>query len=175
MEEIIINSVIQYLENLEDQYAWLFRGVNTKEFELIPSIGREWKKNLDITGIESAYFKKFKDQAIAHLNSNLSNDWEWLMLAQHHGMPTRLLDWTENPLVALYFACEKEFDKDGRIYRLSSIPALNPEEYPNPFAIPKDFVVRPPHISPRIAAQSALFTVHNNPTRSLQFEDNIIN
>ena len=171
MEEIIITDAVQYLKSLKDQHAWLFRGINNKDFELIPGIARGWKEKLDITGLEAAFLNKFREQSISYVSPLPSNDWEWLMLAQHHGMQTRLLDWTENPLVALYFACEKEFDCDGKIYRLSSIPALDPEKFPNPFVVPQDFVVRPPHISPRIAAQSALFTVSSNPTKPLQFVD----
>ena len=171
MEEIIVTNVVQYLENLNDQHAWLFRGVNKKNFELIPGIARGWKEQLDITSLETTFLRKFKDQSIAYLNPLPSSDWEWLMLAQHHGMQTRLLDWTENPLVALYFTCEKEFEDDGRVYRISDVPTLNSSIYSNPFAVPQDFVIRPPHILPRIAAQSALFTVSSNPVKPLEFGD----
>jgi hypothetical protein len=44
------------------------------------------------------------------------DNWTWLMIAQHYGVPTRLLDWSVNPLVALYFACNDSFDKDGYLY-----------------------------------------------------------
>jgi hypothetical protein len=44
------------------------------------------------------------------------NDVEWLMLAQHYRLPTRLLDWTKNLFVALFFCVQNEADKDGAIY-----------------------------------------------------------
>lgn len=49
---------------------------------------------------------------------DLDDYFSWLFLAQHYGLPTRLLDWTENPLVALYFAVEKDGDKDGAVWAL---------------------------------------------------------
>lgn len=47
------------------------------------------------------------------------NDKEFLFLAQHYGLPTRLLDWTYNPLIALYFACCSNFDKDGMFIKVT--------------------------------------------------------
>ncbi|HWF43543.1 MAG TPA: FRG domain-containing protein [Candidatus Kapabacteria bacterium] len=44
------------------------------------------------------------------------NEFEWLFIMQHHGVPTRLLDWTESPLAALYFACKENFKTDGALW-----------------------------------------------------------
>lgn len=93
---------------------FVFRGVANREFELASSLirlGGDYK-NLEKHLIRN--FRKYAHRDIA-MEPTL---WNWLSLAQHHGLPTRLLDWTYSPFVALHFAtCDlDEYDKDGAIW-----------------------------------------------------------
>lgn len=101
--------------------------------------------------------------ALPYLTYIPDNDWEWLAIAQHHGLPTRLLDWTRNPLIAAFFATDKNTDGNSVIYVLQEeiSPALYDE---SPFEISECKLFLPMHSTPRIIAQSGLFTVHSNPS-----------
>src|SRR5437667_10694171 len=66
---------------------------------------------------EKRSLELFKRQARPHLNHTPATDLEWLAIAQHHGMSTRLLDWSESLLVAAYFAAQEAGTKgDALIY-----------------------------------------------------------
>ena len=94
--------------------------------------------------------------------------WEWLCSAQHHGLPTRLLDWTRNPFVAIYFAVLGDSETDGRLYAFRPESAINVDDHPDPFSVSEVEVVVPPHVTLRLTSQSGLFTVHPDPAVPFQ-------
>jgi hypothetical protein len=97
-----------------------FRGQSKAEWKLVPQLAR----NPAHTQAELALIKGFKQNAVPQLLTRPSSEWEWLFLMQHHRLPTRLLDWTESPLTALFFAVRSNPDADGAIWCLDPI-ALN--------------------------------------------------
>jgi hypothetical protein len=117
---------------------------------------------------EAAILQLFKRQARPYLNHTPANDVEWLAVAQHHGMHTRLLDWSESLLVAAYFAV-KNAGADGHavIFGLRDVPEMSSQEELAPFKLKRLVLYRPPHIAARIPAQSSVFTVHPDPTANL--------
>lgn len=139
---------------------WVFRGHSKTEFQLIPSVGRATLSSGSREGYEKELFEIFCREAKGHLNKEPVNDWEWLSLAQHHGLPTRMLDWTYNPLAALYFAVEKHEASDGKLFALGAPRSIASEKHPpSPFEVAKPFKVFPNIVSPRIRAQEGLFVV----------------
>lgn len=84
-----------------------FRGQTTAEWSLTPSYHRIQNP---YKGMEVDYFEQFRQIASSSPKAFQLDKWGWLTLAQHHMLPTRLLDWSTQPLIALYFACQQPSD-----------------------------------------------------------------
>ncbi len=187
MREEKINSVNEFHDMSLSYYSShpIFRGVNNSSYDLTSRIGRSIIKNKDTRehvagysyvvnkGAEIHSLERFKKLAIPYLNHVPPNDWEWLALAQHHGLPTRLMDWTSNPLVAAFFACNNfGSGDDAAIYAIDNEYAHDHVSLnDSPFEITSVSIFRPHHTTTRITAQSGLFTVHSTPEVSLDNND----
>ncbi|GGH04293.1 hypothetical protein GCM10011416_24210 [Polaribacter pacificus] len=139
----------------------IYRGQSNADWELVPKAGREpFNKVNDKYAIEY-----FKDNSLPFLDITPENDWEWLAFAQHHGVPTRLLDWTKNPMIAMFFAVAVDEDCDAAVYKFKyENYALTEKKAPFDFKIVT--VYKPRSITKRIIAQQGLFTIHPNPSKS---------
>jgi hypothetical protein len=145
----------------------LFRGQNRRG-NLLPSIARD---NPQIDSVESERFilSQLRLQGASLLTPPIT-DLELLIQAQHFGLRTRLLDWTSNPLVALWFACNSTNDReDVFVYALEADRLLAETTPDDPFKPTRTRVVQPPMNNARIIAQQGWFTLHNYSKKSRQF------
>lgn len=161
-------------------HDWLFRGVSDEGHDLVPKIGRPTTRAVKPLAsgrpgpvpytlqAEKSVFWMFRNQARSHLHGGPANMLEWLALAQHYGLPTRLLDWTDSLLVAAWFAVEKAGAKkngaDAAIWVTSGAKPLDGEADVDPFSLRSPRVYRPAHFSGRIAAQGSVLMVCPTPT-----------
>ncbi len=160
-----MSTLADYTNIVEELGAgWLCRGQACSEWELLPSVLRTALGREDPVGrqaIEVEMLERFKRESRPYVANppGERDDWRWLALAQHFGMPTRLLDWSENPLTALFFAVENPNGNRESAVWFSERPQPVQEEFP-PFHIDRIGLYDPPHIAGRIAAQRGCFTAH---------------
>ncbi|URQ99426.1 FRG domain-containing protein [Pseudoalteromonas sp. SCSIO 43095] len=168
-----IEKVFNFATQFVPHNHMVFRGVINSEYELIPSVGRlpELESLDEELDREKALLKQFKMKSSLRVQCLPSNDWEWLSLAQHYGLPTRLLDWSVNPLVALYFATAHSPEElygssvlsNCAVYGLISHIHIDSSYHTNPFALTETLEFYGPSISERVVNQTGLFTVHHKP------------
>ncbi len=180
---------LQWLDRLTAS-NWMFRGHGDEDWTLQPKIGRIGNQGYQPEK-ELAIFESFVRQSRYFLGDRHLSNWDLLFVAQHHRLPTRLLDWTSNPLMAAFFAVSDratdEAEKTAVVHavRVSADdkyaiplvpgqappaengsdvepPASDPRK-PAPFLLDEVKFVAPSAVVPRIVAQRGYFTVHPHP------------
>ena len=137
---------------------WIFRGQADEQWPLLPKIGRE-----PYSGVhEKQVFEAWKRRAVEYATLRVESDWDWLAIAQHHGLATRLLDWTINPLNAAFFAV-REHRKGNAIVYAVSFKKTKMAQDTHPLDIDGIGVFWPRGVVPRITRQGGLFTIHGRP------------
>jgi hypothetical protein len=149
----------------------IFRGQKLKG-NLLPSIARIDPKN-NTADIEKAVIEQLRLMGPTFLTGHDGNMLELLVLAQHYGLKTRLLDWTSNPLVALWFACLQSSSddlEDAFVYAFIADNFQNTNVYiQNPFEASKTRAFQPKLNNTRIIAQHGWFTLHSFSNKTKAF------
>lgn len=169
MKESTIDSFAEFHNLLKDfkELKYIFRGQDNHIWPLLPKIGRpEFHKTISKGLNEESILESWARYAEHYLDKASLDKWNLMTLAQHYGLATRLLDWTRNPLVALYFATENVNEKcDGVVYILDFDNRVLVTDTKSPFEITISGVFIPTGLSARVISQRGVFTISNKPNK----------
>jgi hypothetical protein len=156
--------VVQEFSHLDDV---LFRGQRRADWALVPSVSRLDPRHdgQDLRDVESRLIEAFRRQSAPYVIRDFPDEWEMLAMAQHHGLATRLLDWTANPLAALWFAVKdppiERYPASVLMFSLVEEDHVEDRDATSPFGIVRTKFFQPSHLDARIVAQAGWFSVHH--------------
>jgi hypothetical protein len=176
MKELQVNSLGDYLsiikENKDENFRkgnytdFIFRG-QPADFPLMPKLCRLKAKG-DLLTTERLLLQEFKRSNPLLIDQHHPmDDWDYLTLGQHFGLPTRLLDWSNNALTALWFAIANP-DGDANKNAIVWILMADEDDYnlnieqAHPFDVEQSKIVRPRIIRQRINNQSGVFSISSS-------------
>ena len=195
IEQLYADSWSSHLGRFRSPFA--FRGLSRTDHELSNSLIRLAAGQIDLSKLELSLVRNFRKYAHAQTVAPVDSIWHWLALGQHHGLPTRLVDWTYSPFVALHFATESpaDFADEGVVWCVNFVEAnrlLPPrlktileEEHSETFTVemlgefpslrafdalgrdPFVIFIEPPSLDARILNQFALFSLMPTPSARL--------
>lgn len=175
MQEVRIQDFTGFHEAIEkyDARTVIYRGMKSVQYPLMPKIGRITPPDSQVSREENEQeiLRLFKERAFQYLDFTPASDWDWLAIGQQYGLPTRLLDWTDNPLVACFFAVEESGEDDAVIHAYHNESYIEAEEHPDPFKYREVGKFIPRHLTQRITTQGGLFTIHPDPHIPFESED----
>lgn len=204
-----VSSLSEYAEAAslvaaEGKTIW-FRGARRATYDLSPGLFRhpEIKLSRDLLELEWQLLTDYRHQAPPFAKLVPASDLELLFIMQHFRVPTRLLDWTENPFIALFFALENARDEivgreiDSAVWLIDPIE-LNTKTFANrknanrvlgayageldgikPSSRPDEININTPcalygiHNTPRIVAQRGSFILYGNDTKSMELQTDL--
>ena len=155
----------------------MFRGHGDIRWPLLPSIARMFDKmdgyeNWNV--FEDDILERFRKYSAPYISKTPQNRFEWMVIAQHHGLPTRLLDWTTNPLKGLFFAVENPaHNYDGAVWLLQPNGWWNDLSGINDKLDILEILAAyfPDHINERVIAQESCFTFFPFPAKNEPIPD----
>jgi len=158
-----VDQLHKYLDKFRKSSVFKFRGQSDELWTLTPKAGRETFSKVS----DADSFGHWKRRALSYLERENYSEWELLAIAQHTGLPTRLLDWTHTPLVAVFFAVIDNHQKDGALYVYKPKFYIT-DEKKMPFDLDTEIgLFQPTTSSNRLANQYGYFTIHKNPGTAL--------